>query len=117
MNSHTLGVDPLRKGHYDTWSDQAQSVLQMKKLWSYCSKEPTAADIVNDQEKHLDAIAVLRLIVDKTELRRLKGVTSGYEAWERLKQANVKEGPAHGMKLFRKLLEKCNDPSKVRTCR
>lgn len=108
-----MGIERLTKDNYVTWCDQAQSVLQIKKLWQYCETEPKGALTREVQEFHKDAIAYIRMSVTPNQLRLLKGVETGYEAWNALRKAHLKDGPAHGMKLFRRLQERCPDLKNV----
>lgn len=104
-----LGIEPLDNKNYLTWSEQAQSILQIKRLWKYCANKCVKEKTVDDEEKNLDAIAYIRTSVSPCQLRHLKGVATGYEAWEALRKVHLKTGPAYGMKLFTRLEQKCAD--------
>lgn len=94
----------MRSGAKCAPDQEALAVLRDRAQWALTREV---------QEFHKDAIAYIRMSVSPSQLRLLKGAETGYEAWNALRKAHFKDGPAHGMKLFRRLQERCPDLKNV----
>lgn len=103
-------IDRLNDSNYESWAVQVQSGLQLKRLWPFVSEDKQKPE---DQEGNADALAILRLSVEPSQLRHLKDAKTAYAGWCKLKEVHKRTGPAYEMLLYRKLGVKCCESSEI----
>lgn len=106
----TFKFEALNDANYESWSTHMYSWLHLKRLSKYVDVELKGAE---NEQGNSDVLAYLRLGIKPNQLRHIKSETTGYRAWSKLKEANQRTGPANELRLFRKLMLKCNETKNV----
>lgn len=99
-------IESLTEGTYRTWSTRMQLFLKAQRLWPVVvEKRSVRGTATGDlwSRKNSDALSLIVLRVDDSQLSLLRNIDTAYEAWRVLRDAHVNRSHDHRQTLLRQL--------------
>lgn len=111
---NTMRIELLNRDNYDTWIIQMQALLTKNETWEYASgKRPKPESVAGDamslesarkwESEDGKASADIILSIKPSELKQVKGCTTSYELWQKLRSIYQSSGPARKATLIKQL--------------
>lgn len=109
-NASKYQVKFLDDENYFNWSFRMETILRHKELWTVIVDEKPdsteTAELSQWEKKNSSAVTCIRLSVDDSQIKHIRGIESAKDAWKALKQVHERDTPGNKMRLLTEIVGK-----------